>query len=84
MKRNNSHAALILGIEAVTSKYRASLTVKEIEMLEDVKRLLHEMDQKGQKQEKQMLILSVLFKFSTFLLNPEVFEKIKHLIRQLL
>jgi hypothetical protein len=84
MKQEKSYAASIICVEAVISKCRASLTAKEIEMLEDLIHLLRELDQKKLTQEKQMLALSVLLKIASFLLNPTVFEKIKDLIHQLL
>ena len=84
MERNNSITALVQCIEVVISKCRASLTVKEIEMLEDVIHLLHELDQKEQRKDQQMLVLILLLRISGFLLNPEVIEKIKNLIHQLL
>lgn len=84
MERNNSITALVQCIEVVISKCRASLTVKEIEMLEDVIHLLHELDQKEQGKDQQTLVLILLLRISGFLLNPEVIEKIKNLIHQLL
>ncbi len=60
MKHKDSTAALIQGIEAVISKCRASLTVKDVELLKDVIHHLQEIDRQVHLQEKQDLVLMLV------------------------
>lgn len=83
MKQKNSITALVLGIKAVISKYRASLTVKEIELLQSAIDFLQETEKSKNLEEKQLLILRVMLQFSSLFGNPVLLEKIKNILHHL-
>ena len=66
---------LVQCIENVIQKNRASLTVKEEEMLEEIKMLLMKIDEGVNIDEKKVLTLKIVFHFIRLLANPDVFEK---------
>jgi hypothetical protein len=84
MELNKINTDMIPCIRAVISKCRASLTAEEVEMLEDVIRLLQQIGQKEHLSEKRLLALSVVLKILGFLLQPEVCKKIRDLFDQFL
>jgi len=84
MEQRKSVTALVLGIKAVISRCRASLTVREIELLQSAIDFLQEIEKSRSHEEKQILILRVILQLSSLFANPEVFEKIKNILHHLL
>ncbi len=82
MKQKSVHE-LILGINSLVEKNRASLTVEEVELLESVKLLLLDLTSVSKKEEKDLLMLQVALKLFSFYLSPHVIEKFSDLVQQL-
>lgn len=82
MKQKSVHE-LILGINSLVEKNRASLTVEEVELLESVKLLLLDLTSVSKKEEKDLLMLQLALKLFSFYLSPHVIEKFSDLVQQL-
>jgi hypothetical protein len=77
MKRKNSITALVQGIEVVLSKCRASLTAKEIEVLENAIGLLEEIEENENVHKDRFLILVLIIQLTKVITHPGVLEKLK-------
>lgn len=76
MITNQSVTTSILGIEVYLKKNRALLAVDEVEHLENAIGFLRLIEDGGNRKEKQLLIVKVIFNLTKFLANPEVAHKI--------
>lgn len=83
MKQTTSISSLMLGIEELLSKYRASLTVKEIEMLTNVIDVLQEIENAKDLKSKQFLVLKMVLQLTRVFMNPDFVDDAKHLYHQL-
>jgi hypothetical protein len=77
MKRKNSITTLVQGIEVVLSRCRASLTAKEIELLENAIDLLEEIGENQNVHEDRFLILVLIVQLTKVITHPGVLEKLQ-------
>lgn len=83
MKKTSSINALAMGLDAYLEKNRASLTLEEVRLFDEIKSLLDNFDERKTRDEQQLMILRIVIMFSRFFGNPVVLEFIREVIHKL-
>lgn len=81
--KKRTFGELIQGIDSLLIKNRASLTVEEVELIEEIKLLLFELDTIKEKQLQKTILLKIVLKLSSIFLSNHTFEKLDEFVNQL-